>query len=132
MSVHSPLIADALATLVLLLAVVIVRVLAGRIIRRKVGLATSARRRWHVSLRNVMWIVLSAGLVFIWAHQLRAFALSIAAIAVAIVLATKELILCLSGSVMRTLTKPADVGRMEQAILRRFLGETRHSALSEP
>ncbi len=45
---------------------------------------------------NTMVFVLLVGLVVIWAHELQAFGLSLVALAAALVLATKELILCWS------------------------------------
>lgn len=60
-----------------------------------------ARRRWLVNLRNSLVFIFFVGLVFIWARELRTFAVSLVAIAAATVLATKELIQCVSGSVLR-------------------------------
>ncbi|MBS1302695.1 mechanosensitive ion channel domain-containing protein [Loktanella sp. SALINAS62] len=67
-------------------------------------------RRWIATSRNVFLIFLLFGLVLIWAPQLRTFALSLAAVAVAIVVATKEMILCISGSLMRASTRAFAVG----------------------
>ena len=67
-------------------------------------------RRWTASLRNVLILVALIGLVMIWAPQLRTFALSLTAFAVASVIAMKELILCFSGSALRTLSRAYSVG----------------------
>ncbi|MBM4138168.1 MAG: hypothetical protein FJ244_01605 [Nitrospira sp.] len=60
-----------------------------------------ATRRWVVTTKN--WIVLAflIGLVSIWAHELRAFAVSLVALTAALVPATKELILCWSSTALR-------------------------------
>jgi hypothetical protein len=92
---------DALQTLVLLAVVLILRVVLVRTILGSHSLSVEARRRWAVSLRNALAIVFIVGLIFIWAHELNTLAVSLVAIAVAIVLATKELILCISGTVLR-------------------------------
>lgn len=101
---------DLLASLRLLLLLWIARKLVVRSIRARPELAPHNQRRLIASSRNVFLLLLIVGLVFIWAPQLRTFALSLTAVAVAIVVATKELILCLSGAVLRATTRAFAVG----------------------
>ena len=68
------------------------------------------RRRWSVTIRNTLILVSIIGLAIIWAPQLQNFAVSLIAIAVALVLATKELLDCLTGSLLRTASKAYAVG----------------------
>jgi len=69
-----------------------------------------AKRRGVVSVRNTMVFALLVGLVVIWAHELQAFAVSLVALAAALVLATKEPILCWSGAALRVGGKVYSVG----------------------
>ena len=101
---------DLLASFLLLLLLWIARRIVVRSIRTRSDLAPHDQRRLVTSTRNVFLILLLVGLVFIWAPQLRTFALSLTAVAVAIVVATKELILCLSGAVLRATTRAFAVG----------------------
>ena len=68
------------------------------------------KRRWVVVSRNFTLIFAVFGLAIIWAAQIQTLALSMFAVAAAIVLATKELIMCLSGSLLRASTKQYSVG----------------------
>ena len=68
------------------------------------------KRRWVVVSRNFTLIFAIFGLAVIWAAQIQTLALSMFAVAAAIVLATKELIMCLSGSLLRASTKQYSVG----------------------
>ncbi len=68
------------------------------------------RRRWSVSLRNTVIFCTLFGLVLIWARELQSFALSIVAFAAALVLATKELIMCFSGSLFRATSQSYSIG----------------------
>lgn len=77
---------------------------------RNVEIPVETRRRWAVNLRNVLLIIFILGMIFIWAPRLETFAVSIFAVAVALVLATKELIDCLSGSGLRVLTNAYSLG----------------------
>lgn len=97
-------------TVLFFLVVIAVRLILDRSVERREGLSVETRRRWRVNLRNVMVFVFVAGLLFIWAKELRTFAVSMVAIAVAIVLATRELILCVSGAVLRGGTNAYSVG----------------------
>src|SRR5919197_1281452 len=92
---------DAIQSLVLLAVILSLRFVVLRAVRQSDRLSVETRRRWVVHVRNVLALVFVVGLVFIWGGQLSTFAVSLVAIAVAVVLATKELILCLSGAVLR-------------------------------
>ncbi len=92
---------DLLKSLLLLLLLLITRTLLVRSIARNATLSIEAKRRWIVTVRNSTVLSLSVGLVVIWAHELEAFAVSLVALAAAVVLATKELILCWSGAALR-------------------------------
>ena len=102
--------ADAFSTVAFLVAVVLLRFVLVRALAQREGLSVEARRRGMVHIRTAMLFVFVMGLVFIWAHELRTFAVSLVAFVVAIVIATKELILCLSGAVLRAATNAYSVG----------------------
>lgn len=107
---------DAIQSLVLLAVVLTLRIFLVRAVLRSERMSLEARRRWVVHVRNALALVFVFGLVFIWGHQLSTFAVSLVAIAVAVVLATKELILCLSGTVLRMGTNAYTLGdRIEVA-----------------
>ncbi len=101
---------DTAASIALILALMAIWVVAGRALRRRENLTETVARRWSANVRNLLVLVAVIGLIMIWAPQLRTFALSLTAVAVAIVVATKELILCLSGAAFRTLTRAFAVG----------------------
>ncbi len=99
-------ISEALLTLLietgfLIIAIGILRAVISRFIKKKVH-SKELQRRWLVQTRNAFILLLILGLIFIWGEALRTFALSIVAIAVAFVVATKELILCVTGSILKT------------------------------
>ena len=101
---------DGITSILLLFSLLIVRTLIVRAIAKNPTLSMEAKRRWVVSVRNTMVFVLLVGLVVIWAHELQAFGLSLVALAAALVLATKELILCWSGAALRIGGKVYAVG----------------------
>lgn len=68
------------------------------------------KRRAMVVSRNVAVIAGILGLFLVWANQIQTFALSMVALAAATVVATKELVMCLSGSLLRALTRQYAVG----------------------
>jgi len=101
---------DLFKSLILLIALVITRTLVVRWISRSPTLSMEAKRRWIVTTINSIVFAFLIGLVFIWAHELQAFAVSLVALAAALVLATKELILCWSGAALRVGGKVYTVG----------------------
>jgi small-conductance mechanosensitive channel len=90
-----------IATLILVTAIVIIRAILSKFIRKSVR-STDLRRRWFVQTRNALLLLMVVGLMLIWAEELRTLALGIVAIAVAFVVATKELIMCLTGSLVKS------------------------------
>lgn len=101
---------DLVASVLLLFVLWISRMIVVQLVRLRSDLPPFVLRRWIATSRNVFLFLLLLGLVLIWAPQLRTFALSLAAVAVAIVVATKEMILCVSGSLMRASTRAFSVG----------------------
>ncbi|MCL4410212.1 MAG: mechanosensitive ion channel family protein [Gammaproteobacteria bacterium] len=97
------------SSVVLVAGVSILRFLLGRFIRKSVN-SSELRQRWLVQSRNGLLLFLLLGLMMIWASELRTFALSLVAIAVAFVVATKELILCLTGSIVKSAGSSFNIG----------------------
>ena len=97
-------------------ALMIVAIIAGRSIllsahfRSHPDLSIENKRRSLVVSRNITMLLLLFGLAMIWAAQIQTLALSMFAVAAAIVVATKELIMCLSGSILRSVTKQYSIG----------------------
>jgi len=104
------LIRNVFATLILLIGLIVFRIFALRTLRGWKFPSHDIRRRWVVLVQNVGVLVFILGVIVIWASELRTFALSVAAIAVALVLATKEILLCVMGGVLRTSAKPYGIG----------------------
>lgn len=97
------------STVILLLVVIVSHSLMARFIRRSIE-SVELRRKWLVQSRNGLILLFLIGFVMIWGEELRTLALSIVAIAVAFVVATKELILCVTGSLLKTGARSFDIG----------------------
>ncbi|HCS29228.1 MAG TPA: hypothetical protein DIW43_17350 [Spongiibacteraceae bacterium] len=98
-----------ISTVLLTIAILALRAVSARFIRRKVAVA-ELRSKWLVQSRNILMLLFMLGLVLIWAQELRTLALSVVAIAVALVVATKELILCLIGSILKSGSSTFGIG----------------------
>ncbi len=97
-------------TIVLVSVVVLLNILIVRLIFRNRRLSAEARRRWVWTTRNTLLAVFILGIVLIWAPQLQSVAAALIAIALAIVLATKELISCVTGAILRVSTNAYGIG----------------------
>ena len=110
---------DLFASIAYILALFTLRALCTRAILRCEDTAPDTRRRLLVYTRNGVVVCFVLGMVVIWGHEIEAFAVSLVAIAAAIVLATKEMLMCLLGSIYRTTGRVFEVGdRIEVAHLR--------------
>lgn len=88
-------------------------------IRRLEWSSLEARRRWLVMVRNVAVLTGLFLLAVVWAEQLRTLALSVVAFAAAIILSTKELLMCVTGGLLRSSTAMFGIGdRIEVRKLR--------------
>lgn len=68
------------------------------------------KRRWLVAVRNVTFVFFLLGLALIWASEIETVAVSMVAVAAALVLATREMILCLLGALYRSSTNAYSIG----------------------
>ena len=99
-----------IGTGMLLVTLLVVRLVLHRIFLGRSGIVGETRRRHAVNIRNILLVLLAFGAILIWAPQLQTFAVSLLAIAVALAIATKELIDCISGNVMRIFSGIYSVG----------------------
>ena len=102
---------EVVESVLMVMALLVLRgVLLKLYLRRRPHYSIEEKRRSLVLSRNLTLILTIFGLAVIWATQIQTLALSMFAVAAAIVVATKELIMCLSGSILRSVTKQYSVG----------------------
>lgn len=97
-------------TLIILLGIVLIRSILVRLVKGKKSFLDKEQRRWINRINNSTILFIFISLIFVWAPQLHTFALSLTAVAVAIVLSIKELLMCFTGGILHAATKPFDVG----------------------
>jgi small-conductance mechanosensitive channel len=108
-TIESSVIIDLAASIGLVVVILFARLLAIRFVRTTEA-SPQEQRRWITNIKNAFFLVALTGIVLIWAPQLRTLALSLTAVVAAVVVATKELLLCLSGAVVRASSKSFVVG----------------------
>jgi len=108
------------SSIILIAVIIALRALVARFISRSVATA-ELRLKWMVQSRNALLLLLLLGLILIWGEELRTLALSIVAIAVAFVVATKELILCVIGTILKTVSRSFELGDRIQ--IKEFRGD---------
>lgn len=86
------------------------RWLGPRLILRGAEFPTDRQRRAVSVTRNGSLVALLAALLILWLPEVQDFALSLAAVAVALVIATKELLMCFAGTLMRSLSGAFSAG----------------------
>jgi len=98
------------SSLALMVAFLLFRWATVMTIRRWNAPSGDEKRRWIIQIKNVSFIILAAGLFGIWATELRAFALSLVAVAAALAIATKEMIQCFMGGFYKASARPFEIG----------------------
>lgn len=101
---------DIVASIIIVIAAFIARWVIVRMIKRDKETLTSEQRKWISTTQNSTLLFIVIGLLAVWSLELSRVALSLAAFGVAIVIAGKELILCVTGGLYRAGVKPFEVG----------------------
>ncbi|MBY6185281.1 mechanosensitive ion channel family protein [Marinobacter hydrocarbonoclasticus] len=83
-------------------------VLAG--IRGDAMFLSEDQRKWISLTKNGAFSVLVLSMFLLWKSEISEFALSVTAIAVAVVVASKEIILCFTGSIQRASSRSFRIG----------------------
>lgn len=86
------------------------RVLLIRSINKTKSIPLMHRRQWIVKAKTILLFMLIFGVLVIWAAELQTVAISLVAIAAAIVIAFKEIIMNVSGYFARASAKPFAIG----------------------
>ncbi|MHB0916183.1 MAG: mechanosensitive ion channel domain-containing protein [Thiobacillus sp.] len=98
-----------IATIILLAAGIAVSQIWARYLARSE--ISAGKRRLHlVWVRNVIWFLVSLIIVAIWASTIAGFALSLAAVAAAVLIVSKELLMCVLGYFYITLVRAFKIG----------------------
>lgn len=97
-------------TLLIVLTVVLVKRLVLSLIRGDVSFLTEEQRKWMSRTKNGAFVATSLILFLLWKSEISQFALSVTAIAIAIVVASKEIILCFTGSIQRASSRSFRMG----------------------
>ncbi len=100
-----------IATVIIAVIVLTIRYFAARYIRAADKNWTSQQRlRWIGSIRTIFFIILLMSIIYIWGETIQGFAVSVFAIAFALVFSVKELFMCLNGSLVRFRGHLYDIG----------------------
>ena len=92
------------ATVVIIVAVVLANLAISAVLRSRSWLSRETKLRGSVFWRNFSLLLALLALLFVWRTELRAAALSLAALSVALVIAGKELLTSILGYAHRTTT----------------------------
>lgn len=79
-------------------------------IRGDVAFVSEDQRKWMSRTKNGSFTTIVLLLFILWQSELNEFALSLTAIAVAVVVASKEIILCFTGSIQRASSRSFRIG----------------------
>ena len=99
----------AFSALIILLISIVRRVTLAKI-RGDVAFLSEDQRNWMSRTKNGAFAMMVLSLFILWQSEINEFALSLTAIAVAVVVASKEIILCFTGSIQRASSRSFRIG----------------------
>lgn len=79
-------------------------------IRGDVAFLSDVQRKWMSRTKNGVFVLTILILFLLWQTEVSKFALSVTAIAIALVIASKEIILCFTGSIQRASSRSFVIG----------------------
>ncbi|MGF1904619.1 mechanosensitive ion channel family protein [Aliivibrio logei] len=97
-------------SLLIISLVLLVRHFTVKRIRGDIAFLTEDQRKWISRTKNGSFSFIVIILFILWKSEINEFALSVTAIAVAIVVASKEIILCFTGSIQRASSRSFRIG----------------------
>ncbi|WP_211091872.1 mechanosensitive ion channel family protein [Vibrio agarilyticus] len=95
---------------ILITLIIVIRRIALWRIRGDGDFLSESQRSWMSRTKNGTAVLIIVLLFFIWRSEVSEFALSLTAIAVAVVVASKEIILCFTGSIQRASSRSFRIG----------------------
>lgn len=98
------------STITVILIGMILRWVITTWLEKDTDMSSTAMAQWRHRIRNTTFILVAIFLLIIWAPQLRTFAVSVVAVAMAFVIALKELISCITGAVIRASVDGSTIG----------------------
>lgn len=101
---------NVISSAILLFSITIIRFFTIRSVNTSKSIPNEHRRQWIVKTKTILLFVFVLGLLIIWASELQAFAVSLVAVAAAVVIATKEVIMNFTGYFARASGKPFSIG----------------------
>ncbi len=99
-----------LFTLCTILIIWLLRTLLVKGIRGDDSILSEQQRKWMSRTKNGSFLIILFVTFLLWRSEINEFALSLTAIAVAIVVASKEIILCFTGYIERASSQSFDIG----------------------
>jgi small-conductance mechanosensitive channel len=96
------------SVLFVVLVLLLRSIFTGLILRTRV--ARDEKRRWGIVARNWSTSILVVGLIVIWSTEIQTFAISLAALGVAIAITLKELIMCVTGGMLQSFQQTFKIG----------------------
>ncbi|ABV88051.1 mechanosensitive ion channel family protein [Shewanella pealeana] len=99
-----------LLTILIIVLISMIKRLVISQIRGDVAFLTEVQRKWMSRTKNGTFLLIIVILFMLWQTEISKFALSVTAIAIAFVVASKEIILCFTGSIQRASSRSFVIG----------------------